>query len=187
MEDYSDHITIQQAMQLLGKSDKTIRRWIETHKLPARKIGLLWLIKRSDIEALQSGPPVQSLGTDASLFLPRIEALEREVAMLRGSLERRGASQPLPARPKPTARPTLTTEPHNALPENVPPDALHLSTFAAQHAVNRRTLLDQVKRYSLAHIAILKPNRPSEMDRYFTSEQQQAVLDMWDTLGTPHT
>ncbi len=53
MEDYPILLTIQQASRKIGKSEKTLRRWIQSGKLKADKhpVGG-YLIKREDLEAV---------------------------------------------------------------------------------------------------------------------------------------
>jgi len=53
MEDYPILLTIQQASRKIGKSEKTLRRWIQAGKLKADKhpVGG-YLIKREDLEAV---------------------------------------------------------------------------------------------------------------------------------------
>jgi len=52
-EDYPLLLSIQQAARKIGKSEKTIRRWIQSDKLPAKKLDSgEYLIKREDLAAL---------------------------------------------------------------------------------------------------------------------------------------
>lgn len=51
-EDYPILLSIQQAAQKIGKSEKTIRRWIHDGKLAAENHGGGYLIKREDVTAL---------------------------------------------------------------------------------------------------------------------------------------
>src|SRR5260370_39479152 len=51
-EDYPILLSIQQAARKIGKSEKTIRRWIKDGKLPAENRGGGYLIKREDLEAV---------------------------------------------------------------------------------------------------------------------------------------
>jgi excisionase family DNA binding protein len=51
-EDYPLLLSIQQAAKKIGKSEKTIRRWIHDGKLQAENRGGGYLIKREDLIAL---------------------------------------------------------------------------------------------------------------------------------------
>ena len=52
-EDYPILLSIQQAARKVGKSEKTIRRWIQSDKLQAKKLDSgEYLIKREDLTAL---------------------------------------------------------------------------------------------------------------------------------------
>src|SRR5258708_39091386 len=51
-EDYPILLSIQQAARKIGKSEKTIRRWIKDVKLNAENPGRGYLIKRQDMEAV---------------------------------------------------------------------------------------------------------------------------------------
>ena len=52
-EDYPILLSIQQAARKIGKSEKTIRRWIHDGKLQAQKLGSGgYLIKREDLTTL---------------------------------------------------------------------------------------------------------------------------------------
>ena len=56
----SELLTIKQAAAIAGASDKTIRRWIESKKLPAQLVkgerGDQWMIMRGDVEAAAAAP-----------------------------------------------------------------------------------------------------------------------------------
>ena len=51
-EDYPILLSVQQAAKKIGKSEKTIRRWIHDGKLQAENRGGGYLIKREDLTAL---------------------------------------------------------------------------------------------------------------------------------------
>ena len=44
-------ISIKDAAELLGKSERTVRHMAQTGRLPARRIGARWLINRDDLLA----------------------------------------------------------------------------------------------------------------------------------------
>jgi excisionase family DNA binding protein len=45
-------ITVPQAARKLGKDPETVRRWIRSGRLPARRIGTQHVIDEADLEAL---------------------------------------------------------------------------------------------------------------------------------------
>jgi excisionase family DNA binding protein len=45
-------ITVPEAARKLGKDPETVRRWIRSGRLPARRIGTQHVIEESDLEAL---------------------------------------------------------------------------------------------------------------------------------------
>ena len=45
-------MTVNEAAQMLGRNPETVRRWIRELKLPAKKIGMIWLIRRDDLAKL---------------------------------------------------------------------------------------------------------------------------------------
>ena len=60
------HISVKEAAELLGKSQRTIRHLAQTGKLPAQRIGSRWLIQREDLlllkdDSIDFEPPEQSL------------------------------------------------------------------------------------------------------------------------------
>ncbi|BCY18677.1 hypothetical protein hrd7_25260 [Leptolinea sp. HRD-7] len=50
-----DFISISEAAEKIGASVALIRRWCQTGKMPAVKVGKTWIIKASDVE---KHPPV---------------------------------------------------------------------------------------------------------------------------------
>jgi excisionase family DNA binding protein len=43
-------LTIREVATFCGVSEKTIRRWIESHELPAAKLGAQWRIRPRDLD-----------------------------------------------------------------------------------------------------------------------------------------
>lgn len=43
-------LTIKEAAAILRVSEKTVRRWIESHELPAAKLGAQWRIRPRDLD-----------------------------------------------------------------------------------------------------------------------------------------
>ena len=53
-----------QAARLRGVSPTAVINWIEKKYLPARKLGNMWLIKRSDLNAAQPNPAGRPWGRE---------------------------------------------------------------------------------------------------------------------------
>lgn len=77
-------ITIQEAARRLGKSEKTLRRWVHDDKIPARMVEGRYVFTESDIEA-HRGTQETQVGYDD--LIERIEVLEATVARLEASIE----------------------------------------------------------------------------------------------------
>jgi len=59
-----DMVDVREAAQLAGRTPETVRRWVWSGRLTARRHGNKLLIARTDLEALMSGgsaAPAQSL------------------------------------------------------------------------------------------------------------------------------
>src|SRR5689334_7087092 len=85
-QDYPILLTIQQAAKKVGKSEKTIRRWIHAGKLQAEDRGGGYLIKREDLAEVS--PHVTKEWHEQS----KLADLELRVLLLEGQNEKlRGA------------------------------------------------------------------------------------------------
>lgn len=61
-------LTTADAARLAGRSEKTVRAWIEAGDLPAQKRGRSWAIRRQDLDAyLAGGGSPQGVTADAVL------------------------------------------------------------------------------------------------------------------------
>ncbi len=49
-------LTVRQAARRVGRADETIRRWIWSGKLPARKLGNTYRLLARDVDAVAGGP-----------------------------------------------------------------------------------------------------------------------------------
>ena len=58
-------ISIKDAAELLGKSERTVRHMAQTGRLPARRIGARWLINRDDLLARKAAGTTDDADTDA--------------------------------------------------------------------------------------------------------------------------
>lgn len=87
-----------------------------------------------------------------------------------------------------TATPTRERAPA-ATAQELPAGSRRASEFGTAHGVNRVTFRDHltvgIRGDRLAHLAFPKPDRPREMDRLLTPEQQRAAIAFWERHGTP--
>ena len=83
-------ISLSQAMQHFGVSEKTIRRWIKSGKLPAELIEGRWLVQIADANVRDNGQPVMgnahNNGQDAESRDRLYEHLNSEIRTLREQL-----------------------------------------------------------------------------------------------------
>ena len=95
-EDYPILLSIQQAARKVGKSDKTIRRWIASGKLKAEKHGAGgYLIKRDDLTALSKHvtkewhdqSELAKIGLQVTIMEGEIELLRALVDAQQGEIE----------------------------------------------------------------------------------------------------
>lgn len=113
----------------------------------------------------------------------RITALEQGVSS-RAATDGEASPLPLQGHIEPhrkLGRPTgsVTAE----IPQELPSGSLLLKDFASQHGVNRRTFEDHVRKglngdYVEA-IVLPNPNRPGEVKRWLTPDQQRAAIEFW--------
>ena len=95
-EDYPILLSIQQAARKVGKSDKTIRRWIHEGKLQATKHGAGgYLIKREDLAALtkhvtkewQEQSELSAIRLQLSILEGQVDYLRELVDAQQGKIE----------------------------------------------------------------------------------------------------
>lgn len=53
----ADELTVREAARRVGRSDETIRRWIWSGKLPARKLGNTYRLLARDVDTVARGAP----------------------------------------------------------------------------------------------------------------------------------
>lgn len=115
--------------------------------------------------------------------IPLLRPYKRALAEYRQSHQE---AQETPVPPQPDTRRPATPQrtPAPRIPRQEsrehtaqPPDTITLQEFAEQLGIARRTLLEQIVKYGLPHVAIPDPARQNEMKRYFTVEQQEAVKE----------
>lgn len=187
--------TMQEACKFLAIDNATLYRWMKRASIEATQDEhdkRVYHLTDEQVKELASlhrktktrSKPVEKL---QDTLLQRIETLEREVVMLRETVARLEATRTITTRPKKQSHPTATTGAINAIPANMPPDAMPLYLFARENGLDRRKVLDHMLRNNQEHMAIEIAARPGQYERYLTSDQQRAILDYWTQKGTPHT
>lgn len=48
----TEHVSVAEAAEFLGRDRSTVQRWIQKGKIPAERISGIWLIRRIDLEAV---------------------------------------------------------------------------------------------------------------------------------------
>lgn len=199
-------LTAEQAAKRLGRTERTIRRWIEDGKLAAfhptfGRTGK-FLIEEAEVERLagelaqyeqpaEPGPGPE----DITSLVERMTQLEQRVRSLEDALL-------LTVTPYGEASPELLQQATEARtrtrrvtaaepPVELPSGSLLLKDFAEKHGVNRRTFEDQVKKgiagEQVATLVFANPKRADEVKRWLTPEQQRAAIDFWQRYGVAYT
>lgn len=196
------YLTAVEAARRLGKTERTVRRWIDEGKLHARHIARNRLgILEDDVDALaqelaqyeESTPAESGQALDAALA--RIEQLERKVEQLETALA--ALLSPVaqesftytitpheqlirePGAPVRKGRPAVTSSATLAAPGDLPPGSISHKDFAERHGMSARTFRDQIDSGKVAAITRPKPNRPGEFERWLTPDQQRQALTFW--------
>lgn len=94
-EDYPILLSIQQAARKIGKSEKTIRRWIKDGKLKAENYGGGYLIRREDVTKLtphvtkewQEQSDLSHIRLQYTLLESQVEQLKLLVDAQQGEIE----------------------------------------------------------------------------------------------------
>ncbi len=111
-------ISIKDAAELLGKSERTVRHMAQTGRLPARRIGSRWLINRDDLLARKAA----GVADDGDEAEPETAELESEDDAADDADE----SSPLPRR---ASRQDLTVNYAHALPPGAVTSVRELDSF----------------------------------------------------------
>jgi len=186
------YLTATQAASRLGKSEKTIRRWIDEKRLPAfhpqgRKNRLA--IAEQDVDKLAQElaeyeqPAAQE--QDVSALVERVDTLEQRLSELEQRINQALTGAPSMAshtRRERAAQPATT-----ASSADLPPGSVHMRDFAEHHGVNVATFRDHITSGYVPALTIPKPNRPKEVERWLTPDMQQAAIDYWKANGKPFT
>lgn len=124
--------------------------------------------------------------TSDTLFARQYRTVLQSIEAARPDTPHRASSKRrIPTTPKTQDALTATTDAINAIPENVPQDAIPLYQFARTHSLDRRKVLDHMVRNDQEHIAIPIVARPGQYERYVTPAQQATILAYWRHKETP--
>ena len=120
-EDYPLLLGVQQAARKIGKSEKTIRRWIHDGKLQAENRGGGYLIKREDLTALtkhvtkewQEQSDLSAIRLQLAILEGQVEQLkiivdaqQYEIEMLQGQVKKLTPKKPAPRKKSSSTRTT---------------------------------------------------------------------------------
>lgn len=202
------YLTATQAASRLGRSEKTIRRWITEGRVAAfhphgRKNQLA--IAESDIDRLaqelaQFEQPAAEQGSGSLVeLIARINQLEQRVTELEQQLAEQGrlihaindaishVGTPVHAAVAGiTRRATASTSPTET-PVDVPSGSILAVDFARDHDVPPATFRDHVVKGLTPSLSIPNPARPGQFTRWLSLEQQQQAIDFWTSNRTPYS
>ena len=133
-----EYVNIMEAARLLGVSDKTVRRWIHTKKLPARFLSPNRCeIAVSDLTPFflghLPGQGEESLKSRVATLEQRVQALEQQVKQLLTRSARSGT-----ARPSSGQKRERTTGP-------LPVHLVSVLAFAQQHRIPEQKVLTHIE------------------------------------------
>lgn len=188
-----EYITATEASRRYAISEKTIRTWLKTGKLPAHKTkvdGLdQWQINTEDIEqviALKYSR-IDTTGIVLVEMQREIDELKAEIDALKQSRE------PHAAQPPPTAHaePARSSVAHSGAIVGQPPNTLTLQELSERVQRDKSGLLSHLKKYDkdpekypqFEHIRIPVAARPGWFTRYFTEGQAERIA-AWITENT---
>jgi excisionase family DNA binding protein len=181
-------VTAIDAAKLTGHSEKTIRRWIVSGKLPARQVSKnRYAIKTSDLRKYipDAAQPdlgvalarIQELESTQDTLLERIDRLEALVTLLsNGHRPDKKVSEPKPLKVK--QRVLIDGDEDNqddnqAMQQSeqqmLPEGTIIMAQFARDNGLNRRTVQDWIMQGKVEATTI-------EGKHYLTPDQQQAII-----------
>ena len=182
-------VTATEAAKMTGLSERTIRRWIESGKLPARQIATnRYAIKTTDLKkyipkeqpdliaALARIQELEDIQTD---LLVRIEKLESLLPALAGQ---RPDKRAIGHRPDKVKQRTLIngdqeSDQTEQLQLDLPEGSTIMAQFARDNDLNRRTVQDWIMQGKIEATTI-------EGKHYLTPDQQQAAKEFMATRKT---
>lgn len=193
------YISAAAAARVLGVNEKTVRNWIESGRLNARKAAKnRFNVLAADIEALRRERE-QDEKPDISLLVVRIESLERKYVDLERKYAELTTSIAEKVEKQPVSQSAIVTTavaqkkatvPSVSLPDNIPDGSMLFADFAAKFNVPRGTFSHHVKVGIAGDIVETfkrtKPSRQDQMEYWLTPDQQIAALAYWDRHGVKY-
>jgi len=175
----------------LGVSERTALRRIADGKLLAKKLGAnRYLVSTEDIEDLAPRAKVSTLAEQITSLVTELEALRQEVKTLQDRVTQLEQARPPASQPTTRSPETRTASDKKKADKpaaigmaEVPEGSITFNQLIAELGIARATLREHIKNKGWEHIAIPKPNRSNEYDRYFTPEQAQVVRDWYARRG----
>lgn len=187
-----DRITILEACKILHRSEKQVRRYVTTGRLPAEisEDGKYYILKR-DVEQLARHPDrlqedkvarrITGLETRIDEIEKRLDSLSTHVDEIIEALY--SMSTPPTAHPPPTTR-SETVKTSVAHPDAIVPDsAITLQELSERVQRSKGALLGHLKKWDrdpekyaqFEHIRVPVAARPGWFTRYFTMEQAERI------------
>lgn len=188
-----EYITATEAARRYHISEKTIRTWLKTGKLPAHKAkvdGLdQWQIDTDDIEQLiaQKHSRIDTTGIVLVEMQRQIDELRAEIDALKRDGELH-AAQPPPTTHAEQAKPSAA---HSGAIPGQPPNTITLQELSERVQRNKSGLLGHLKKYDqepekypqFEHIRVPVAARPGWFTRYFTEGQAERI-SVWIAENT---
>lgn len=198
------------AARVLGVNEKTVRSWVRSGKLHARKAAKnRFDILAVEVEALRRERE-QDEAPDVSVLVARIEDVESKYANLErkyseleqkyqeltsrvvGKVGNRELSALDVAGMGEISRPQKSVVVVSAgVSVDMPDGSMLYADFAAKYGVPRATFTHHIKKGIGGEIVETmkrpKPGRPDHMEYWLTPEQQDAALTFWERHGVVYT
>ncbi len=205
-------VTVATAAKLLGRDERTVRRWITNKILPAEQgVNGRTLVDVDDVTNLkdrlereednrlrkQAQPDTAGLLATIAGMQKQIDGLQEQIDTLKeiragpATLWPDISARPPQARP---VRPVYTGQVQPA-PQELPAGSVHMRDFAEAHDIERSSFHAHLTKglrgdVPITHTAIPKPGRllkdgTPEMDRWLTPDQQIAAAAYWTRHRTP--
>lgn len=173
--DVVERVTIQEASRRLGKSEKTIRRWVHQEKLHPVTIEGKFLFAVQELkDVLEAEKPGPTPEERIEALQAEVDALEQRVSELERKLDELSAGQ------KPyaikTSRPRILRETASEQPAG---ETVTARKFAEDHGFTRWRMDGWIRD---GEIKATPKTYGNKIQYVLTVEQQQAALDFWQSL-----
>jgi excisionase family DNA binding protein len=163
-------LTTTQIAALVGKSERTVQRWIDAGTIQAERISAgRYRIDESEIQRLAHDPhadQIAELRAEVRELRARLTELEAIVTSLTVTK----------ARPAPTIR-------SGPLSAAAPGGAISARRFAEIHNITRETMQGWINRGEIATTPAAYGGRTQHQ---LNQEQQAQVIDFWNRLAVPY-